>query len=175
MIDLYWGCLAGGIIFAVISLIFGDLLGDIFDGLFDAVSVDGVDFIHPMVIVGAITVFGGSGIILSQYTAMAPLRVVVLSLLSAMLVSILVYFAYVRPMKNSENSTGFSVQDLVGKIGEVVTPIPGNGCGEILIRIGAGNTNQIAASLDEEGLAVGTRVVVAEVKDHVLYVFPYEE
>lgn len=175
MIDLYWGCFTGGILFAVISLIFGDVLSDIFDGIFDAVSFDHADFIHPMVIVGGITVFGGSGILLSQYTRLEPSMVAWLSLLSALIISAVVYFAYVKPMKNSENSTGFSVQDLVGKIGEVVTPVPGNGCGEILIRIGAGNTNQIAASLDGEELSMGTRVVVGEVKDHVLYVFPYEE
>ncbi len=175
MVDLYCGCLAGGIIFALISFIFGDMLGDMFDGIFDAISVDGVDFIHPMVIVGGITVFGGSGILLSQYTPLVPGLVALFSLLSALIMSVLVYFAYVRPMKNSENSIGYSVQDLVGKIGEVVIPVPGNGCGEVLVRIGAGNTNQIAASLDGEGLPMGSRVVVAEVKDHVLYVFPYEE
>jgi len=175
MIDFYWGCFAAGILFAVISLIFGDILGDILDGIFDAISFDQVDFIHPMVIVGGITVFGGSGILLSQYTRLEPSMTVWLSLFNALVISVIVYFAYVKPMKNSENSTGFSVQDLVGKIGEVVTTVPGNGCGEILIRIGAGNTNQIAASLDGEELLTGTRVVVGEVKDHVLYVFPYEE
>lgn len=151
------------------------MLSDVLDGIFDAVSIEGVDFIHPMVIVGGITSFGGTGIVLSQYTAMSPSRVALFSLLSAFIILVIVYFAYVRPMKNSENSTSFSVQDLVGKIGEVVTPVPENGCGEILIRIGAGNTNQIAASLDGEGLSMGSRVVVAEIKDHVLYVFPYEE
>ena len=115
MIDFYWGCFAAGILFAVISLIFGDILGDILDGIFDAISFDQVDFIHPMVIVGGITVFGGSGILLSQYTRLEPSMTVWLSLFNALVISVIVYFAYVKPMKNSENSTGFSVQDLVGK------------------------------------------------------------
>ncbi len=175
MLDLYWGCLSVGIIFAVVSLIFGDMLSDIFDGIFDAISFDSADFIHPMVIVGGITVFGGCGILLSQYTSLTPSLVALFSLFNAFIISAVVHFAYVRPMKNSENSIGFSVQDLVGRIGEVVIPVPENGCGEVLIRIGAGNTNQIAASLDGKVLSMGTRIVVAEVKDHVLYVFPYEE
>lgn len=41
----------------------------------------------------------------------------------------------------------------------------------MLIKIGAGNTNQIAASSDGEDIPAGTRVVVAEIKDGVLYVF----
>jgi len=94
--------------------------------------------------------------------------------MSAVLLSSLVYFAYVKPMKGAESSTGFSVQDLIGKIGEVIVPIPAKGCGEVLIKIGAGNTNQIAASSDGEDIPAASRVVVAEVKEGVLYVFRYD-
>ncbi|MFC4766662.1 hypothetical protein [Effusibacillus consociatus] len=102
MTELYWGCLAGGILFAAITVFFGDVLSGIFDGMFDFLSAD---FLEPMVVIGGITGFGGAGILLSQYTSLTTMAVFVLSFLLAILLAIIVYFGYVKPMKNSENST----------------------------------------------------------------------
>lgn len=179
MVEVYWGCFIGGALFAAVTIIFGDLLGNVFHGMFDgvfgALGGDHLDFFSPMVTVGGLTVFGGAGIMLTRYTPFQTGSVILLSMFIAFLISVLVYFAYVRPMKNAENSTSFSLLDLVGKIGEVNVPIPEKGVGEVIIRIGAGNTNQIAESYDGSVIAVGTRVVVGEIRDGILYVFPYEE
>jgi len=174
VLEFYWTCLIGGVLFAVITVVFGDILGDIFGGFFDSLSMDHLDFLQPMVLVGGITVFGGSGIMLSRYTFLEPIPAAMLSVMIAAAVSILVYFSYVRPMKNSENSSGFSIKDLVGKIGEVTVPIPVGGYGEVVLKVGASNTNQIAATLDQVEIPAGVRVVVGETRDGVLYVFRYE-
>lgn len=174
MLDIYWICFSGGVLFALVTLVFGDILGDIFGGLFDSLSIDHLDFLQPMVLVGGLTIFGGSGIMFNQYTNLDPRLVAALSLMISVILSVLIYFAYVKPMKNSENSTGFSQKDLVGKIGEVSVPIPAKGYGEVIIRIGAGNTNQIAATLDHDEIPAGSRIVVGEVKEGILFVFPYE-
>jgi len=175
MLEVYWICLIGGVIFALISTVFGDLLGDFFDGIFDALSFDSFDFLHPMVLVSGITIFGASGVLLTKYSSMETLVVALLSLIIALALSIVLYFTYVKPMKNSENSIGYSMQDLVGKIGEVTVTIPVGGYGEVLLKVGAGNTNQIAASLEREEIPAGTRVVVGDTKEGVLYVFPYSK
>jgi hypothetical protein len=73
-------------------------------------------------------------------------------------------------MQQSENSTGFSMEDLNGKIGEITIPVPETGYGEVMIRIGGGNTIQIAASFDKEEIPSGARVVVIKSGDGVLYV-----
>jgi membrane protein implicated in regulation of membrane protease activity len=88
----------------------------------------------------------------------------------AVLISLLVYAAYVRPMQNAENSVAFSMNDLIGKIGEIIVPIPAGGYGEVLMKAGAGQTNQIAASFEGDEIETGARVVTVEVKDHTLYV-----
>ncbi len=174
MQTVYWGCFYGGIIFALVTIIFGDILGDIFSGL-DALSFDHLDFLSPMVIVGGITAFGGAGIMLDRFTSLEPLTVSILSLVIAIALSILVYFIYVKPMKNAENSTSFTMSELVGKIGIVTVPVPAHGFGEVLIKIGAGNTNQIACSYDEEEFTQGTRVIVADIKDGVVNVISYQD
>ncbi|MGI5880473.1 MAG: protease [Syntrophomonadaceae bacterium] len=174
MQTVYWGCLYGGIIFALVTIIFGDILGDIFSGL-DSLSFDHLDFLSPMVIVGGITAFGGTGIMLDRLTSLETLIIIILSLIIAIALSVFVYFIYVRPMKNAENSNSYTMSDLVGKIGIVTVPVPKNGFGEVLIRIGAGNTNHIACSCDGEGFTQGTRVIVAEIKDGVVNVFRYQD
>lgn len=174
MLEFYWICLIGGVLFALVTIVFGDILGDIFGGFFDFLSMDHLDFLQPMVLVGGITAFGGSGIMLSQFTALKPLQSAIVAMMISAALSIIVYFSYVKPMKNCENSSGFSIKDLVGKIGEVTVPIPVRGYGEVVLKIGVSNTNQIAANLDQVEIPVGTKVVVMEAKEGILYVFPYE-
>lgn len=171
MVDVYWACLAGGLIFAVVTVILGDLISHAVHGVLDFLSVD---FLQPMTIVGGITAFGGAGVLLTEYTVFSAWLIVLLSVLAALIVAIVVYFVYVKPMSNAENSTGFSIRDLTGKIGEVTVTIPATGYGEVLVRIGAANTNQIAASFEHETIQSGTRVVVVEVKDHTLFVARFD-
>ncbi len=163
MEGLYMACLIGGVVYALISVIFGDLL----DGIFDFLSLD---FLQPMTLVGGITVFGGAGVMLSRYTSLGAWPVGLISLLIAIVAGIAVFFLYVKPMENSENSIGFTMQSLAGALGDVTVPIPAEGYGEVLVKVGAGHTNQIAASFDNKEIPSSARVVVVEVKDSVLYV-----
>ncbi|MCJ8011648.1 protease [Paenibacillus sp. KQZ6P-2] len=172
METIFWSCLAGGILFAVVSVILGDLVSHALDGLLDFLSVD---FLKPMVIASAVTVFGGAGILLTHYTGWGSAVVVLLSVAIAIAISALVYLFYVKPMDNSENSTGYSVRELSGRIGEVTIPIPETGFGEVMIKLGAGNTLHIASSLERRQLSAGTRVVVVDVLDGVLRVTKLDE
>ncbi|MBP1932008.1 NfeD family protein [Ammoniphilus resinae] len=175
MLEIYWGCLIVGVLFAIVSVVFGDFIGQFLDGMLDFLSLEGPDFFHPMVIIGGITAFGGIGILLTEYTFFSFWIILLLSFLIAIFLSILVYFFYVKPMQNAENSTSYSIQELSGKIGEVTIPIPREGYGEVVIKVGLSNTNQIAASFDREEINSGTRVVVVQVKEDTLFVSRFEK
>lgn len=167
METVYLACLIGGILYAVVSVIFGDWLSQAIDGALDFLSVD---FLQPMTIVGGITIFGGAGYLMERYSGLAGPVIVLGAALIAIAGATAVYFLYVKPMENSESSIAFSVASLSGSIGEVLVPIPQNGCGEVLVKVGAGNTNQIAASFDNVPIPSGSRVVVVEVREGILYV-----
>ncbi|KEO82376.1 NfeD family protein [Tumebacillus flagellatus] len=80
-------------------------------------------------------------------------------------------FIYLPSMQRAEVSTGFSMQDLVGKIGEVTVAIPAKGgYGEVLIKVGGSFTNQIAGSFSGEPIPEGERVVIIKAEPHTLYV-----
>jgi membrane protein implicated in regulation of membrane protease activity len=175
MLELYWGCLIFGVIFAIVTVLFGDLLDSTSDGFLQVFSLDHLVWLEPTVVVGGVTILGGTGVLLTRYTKFTDSVVIIFSLLAAAMLSVLVYFVYIKPMKNCENSTGFFIKDLIGKTGEVMIPVPAIGCGEVMIRIGAGNTNQIAASKDKQEIPAGTQIVVVDISDGILYVSYYKE
>lgn len=166
MQEVYLGCLVGGIIFAVITILFGDIIDNILDSF---------DFVDTTVIVTGITIFGGTGILLNTYTSWKTIFVLLLTIIITMLLSTLLFFLYIKPMKSCENSIAFSTKDFIGKVGEVTVPISRKGFGEIILKIGAGNTNQIAASYDEEEYSTGSKVIVTKVNAGTLYVSRYQE
>ncbi|MDF2926809.1 MAG: protease [Paenibacillaceae bacterium] len=171
MEQVFWGCFSFGIIFTFVTVVLGDLLSAGLDGALDFLSLD---FLNPTVFAVGVTVFGGAGIMLTRYTAFAGLFAALAALVIAGVIAYTVGRFYVKPIKKSENSTAYSMVGLSGRIGEVLTGIPVNGFGEVLVKVGAGNTNHVAASFDGNAIQAGTRIVVVEVKNGVLYVSRFE-
>jgi membrane-bound ClpP family serine protease len=172
MESIYWGCLIGGAIFAVVSLVLGDLIDGLLDGAFE---MPGLDFFKPVVLAGSITTFGGAGIMLTRYSSISAISALVLSLLIGIAAAMLVFFAYIKPMRNSDVSIAFSMKELSGKIGEITIPVPEKGFGEVMIRIAAGNTVHTASSFEHRPIAAGARVVVVDVIEGVLRVSEWDE
>jgi len=176
MLAVYWACLIGGILFSVLTVLFGDVLGGDHDipggdgGHFD----HGLDILKPAVIVSAITVFGGAGILLASYSGLPSGMAAGVAVSLGVVVATGIYFLYIRPMRNSETSMGYSMNDLVGLVGEVLTSIPAAGYGEVMLKVGAANICQIAASSDNVAIASGTRIVVVHADRDTLYVTPLE-
>ena len=170
MYEVFWGCLVGGILFGLVSLLFGDGLGDAFDGVLDGLGIDGFDIIHPMTLVSGVTLFGGAGILLTDYSDVGSLSIILLSAIVGILGAILLFFVYVRPMRNTDSSLGFSENDLVGRTAEVSIPIPAEGHGQVEVRFGSQLTYQIAESYDGKPIPTDTRVLVVAVEEGVLSV-----
>jgi membrane protein implicated in regulation of membrane protease activity len=179
MIEVYWACLLGGIIVSLLTFLLGDVFGHGHGGVDAGSGLDhgGLHFgelFHPVVLVGTITTFGGAGIILDKLVGQDGWPEAALAALIALLVSTGLYFLYVKPMRNRENSIGYSMAELPGRVGIVSTAIPGRGCGEVIITIAGTNTCQIASSFDGVAIAEGEQIVVVEVRDHTLYVTPLD-
>ncbi|GGA41420.1 protease [Paenibacillus physcomitrellae] len=172
MEGLYLGCLVGGVLFTLASVLVGDLLGQWLDGMFDFLSVD---FLKPIVLAGGVTGFGGAGILLDRYSGLGRTAELVLAICIALMLCALVYFAYVAPAERSENSTGYSEKELPGQIGEVSIPVPAQGYGEVMVRGVGGNSLHIAASWEHREIAAGVQVVIVDWRDGVVYVSEFDE
>ncbi|GFN29939.1 hypothetical protein PCURB6_01990 [Paenibacillus curdlanolyticus] len=171
---LFLACLIGGALYTTIAVIFGDIIGQALDGAMDFLSFDGPPWLNMSAFAGAVTAFGGAGLLLERYTSLGIVMVVIAALLAGIVAGFIVFFVYIRPMDRSENSIAFSTADLTGLLGEVLVPIPEKGCGEVLIKVSAGVTNQIAASFDGQPIDGGSRVVVVEIQDGTLLVSKVE-
>jgi hypothetical protein len=157
-------CFFIGIVFCLFGLLIGDLFGDLF-------SI-GVQFplFQPISMFVGLTVFGGSGFILNNWTTIPLNGVILYAAIISLMSVIFFYFVVIRPANRTESSTGFHLRDLIGKQGEIWVAIPPNGYGEVLITTAGGNSNHIAGSRLDVTIPEGTKVIVYEVKDQILYV-----
>lgn len=176
MLELYWICLIIGVVFALVTVMLGELIDSALDGLLDFLHLDFGHVLRPLVLIGGLVGFGGAGVVMTQVLFLAQIVVLGISLIIGFIFAVLMYVVFIKPMQKAENTSGFSIRDLIGYPGEVITPIPANGCGEVLLKIGAGHTNQIAESVTQSEIPNGVRIVVVDVgKDGTLYVTPFDE
>ncbi len=176
MTTVYWFCLGGGVAVSALLLILGDMLEaamDALDGALEALDLGGG--FDPLSAVFGVTMFGGAGLVLDTYTGLGQTPEVVIAAAVGLVAAVLLHTVYVKPMKQSENSTGFSVQEYAGKTGELATGVPVGGFGEVVVRMGASTTFQTAASFSGDPIPSGTAVVVVEVdREGVLRVAPLD-
>ena len=108
MLELNWISIFQG------SLIIGAILA-VFVMVFDEVfCFEGP--INFSELVTGITVFGGAGILLSERTNFSMMLIILFAIAIALLVTLAFYYLYLKPMRESENSTAFSIQDLASSI-----------------------------------------------------------
>jgi membrane-bound ClpP family serine protease len=174
MLSVYWICLGLGVAFTFLALVFDGVMDGVLDGL-DA--FDGLDgFLDPLSIVGGVATFGGAGVLLTTYATLSPILTGVFAGIIGLVLSLVMHFAYVKPMKRAENSTGFSMKEYRGKLGEANTAIPATGYGEVLVRMAGSTTFQTAASFEGVEIPRGTPIVVVEVDtEGTLRVAPMHE
>ncbi|MGN7469434.1 NfeD family protein [Brevibacillus sp. SAFN-007a] len=163
---VYMVCLVIGLMYTVFSLLFGDTVSEWLGQLH-------LPLFQPITFVSGLTAFGGAGYILSGFPSLSAWMVFAFAVVIGAGLAVLAHFLWVRPMSRVENSTGYSMAQLGGKLGEVGTTIPAEGLGEVFLPMISGTTYHMAASLEGKTIPQGTRVVVVEVRDHVLYVIPF--
>lgn len=170
-LEVYWWLLWVSLGFAILSLFLGDILDGLIDSLFDNIG----EFLNPLLLFGTLAVVSGSGVLLTKYSSLNALYIFIISLLIGTAAYFLIYNFLVIPMSNAESSTSISVNELEGKIGEVITTIPAKGMGEVFIESTNGSRSETSISFDQKEIKQGTRVVVVEVKDQILHVSELSE
>lgn len=174
MLEWYWGFFIAGLALAIMTILFGEVLDGLLEGALEFLNIGDSGVAHPVSLVGGMTAFGGIGILLTRHTSFGTGAVLAGSLGASVFLIILLHFVYVKPMRKAENSTSYSLRDLVGRFGEVTVGIPADGFGEVLVKAGAGRVNQIASSFDGKEIPNGSRVIIVDVADGVLQVSLYE-
>ncbi|WP_436777331.1 hypothetical protein [Yinghuangia sp. YIM S09857] len=129
---LFLGLGIAGIVLLVLSLVFSGVLEGIFDGLLDGMF-DGL--LSLPVIAGFVSMLGFGGAITLGTTPLGTVGATGVGL-AAGLVTGWAVWRFSRLLINDPATTARRAGDLVGTSGSVVTAIPAEGYGEIVLRRG---------------------------------------
>ncbi|SRR5581483_2852747 len=179
---IYLFCLVVGLAFTVFTTIFGHLFGGGHEGHVDGSGghaeagpdtsdMPGVSALSPTVIASFITAFGAFGIILHEIPATrnplvsAPLSVAA-AFVAATVVLMMLRQLFLRTQSSSESKVG----QLVGAVGNIITPIPENGVGEIAYVQGGSRYTAPAREENGQAVAAGKAVRIVRVIGTQFYV-----
>ncbi|MCY9096331.1 NfeD family protein [Bacillus inaquosorum] len=143
--------------------------GDVFAGL-----SEGIQLLNPTLVLAFFTCFSAGGYIGELTLPLSSLLLAFLScILSIILVTLLHIFVLV-PLSSAEESLAYREADLKGRVGKVITAVPVDGFGEVVIEGIGGTISKSAVSFENQQISYGTTVLVVDVNNGVLSVTPHE-
>jgi membrane-bound ClpP family serine protease len=167
---MYIICFFVGFIYAIFSMLFGN----VFDFEFD-IDGGGLPYFSPITIASFVTVFGGSGLFLSHFVLLPAPIILVISVLVAVMTAAAMLFFVVVPLYKAQKSSAFSDRDMVGRFGEVITPILLMERGEIIYEQGGSRLSAPALSVDKKNIGVGEIIEIVDVISGTFIVKKLEE
>jgi len=153
-VSVFLGLGIAGIVLLALSLIFDGILEGILDGVLDGLF-DGL--LSLPVIAGFLSMLGFGGAIVMGTTDAGPVLAIAAGALAGLVAAWLTWKLSKTLMRDQTTATPRG-EDLVGTSGSVVTPIPADGYGEVLLRL-AGQTVKYSAK-STAPVARGTEIWV---------------
>ncbi len=155
------------VIVGLSSHFFGDHGGDVH---MDVGTDLPITPLSPTVIATFLTGFGGGGLIANSYFQLSLMKGVLAALLTGVLLSCGTFGALTVLFKNTQAGAEYSIDDMVGRVVQIITPIPENGTGEVALV--AKGTRIIGPARTEDGQAIprNSPVEIVRVVGNVYYV-----
>lgn len=135
---------------------------------------DGVPFLNPAVLLAFFTLLSAGGYLLEAATDWSGAAILLAAAAGAFFLDLLLYFFVLLPLASAESSIAYTDESLAGQVAKVITPIPVDGFGEVVIETYGGIISKRAAGYDNEAIEHGRSVLIIEVADGTLYVRDYE-
>lgn len=172
-LTVFLGIAAVGLVFLVISLLFGELFESF--GLHDGsgAGLDGHGFIDSRAVAVFVTAFGGFGAI-GIRSGFGVVPSALLGLASGFLLGGAVAL-FARFLLAQQSTSSVSGLQLVGRTAQVTVTIPAGGVGQISCRVGEERVEKIARSRGGAEVKSGTLVLVEEFTGDSVIVGPGPE
>lgn len=146
-------------------------LSDVLEGIFQFIP-DGV--LNPTLVLSFLTVSSAAAYLFESFTPMNSVLGLIISLLLALVFVTLLHIFVLVPLSSAEASLNYSEEDLKGRIGKVITSIPEDGFGEVILEGTSGTIAKPAKGFDNERIPIDTKVLVIDVKNGVLHVSKHD-
>ncbi|UYZ23322.1 NfeD family protein [Mesobacillus jeotgali] len=163
-IYFYGLVISGGV--TIIYLFFGDAL----EGLTEAIP-----FVNPTLIFSFVAIFTAGGYLGEVFTKLHSIWIAAVSAIIALILVTLLNVFVLIPLSNAEESLVYKESDLRGRIGTVITGIPVDGYGEVMIENISGRISKPAVSFTKTEIPYGKKVLIIDIENGVLQVKLYEE
>ena len=164
-----------GIVYAVIILIGGGL-GEVDVPGIELGGLDGADTnipaLSPVAIASFVTSFGAFGLIALGLFNVSSAWSLAWAAGGALVVAVVAHFAFTYFLIRPQGSSEVRTTDIVGTVGEVITPIPADSVGEVAFVAQGGRVRYPAKSATGTPIARGTTVVIEKLVSGVVVVRP---
>lgn len=144
--------------------------GDGGDGHMDVGTDLPIHPLSPTIIATFLTGFGGGGLLANSYFQLSLGKGVVVAILTGLLLSGGTFGVLTLLFRNTQAGSEFSLVDMVGRIVEIITPIPENGTGEVALIAKGTRVAGPARSTDGKAISRNTPVEIVRVVGSVYYV-----
>ncbi|MBO3638359.1 NfeD family protein [Bacillus subtilis] len=143
--------------------------GDVFAGL-----SEGIPFLNPTLVLSFFTCCSAGGYIGELVLPLSSLLIALLSCILSIMLVVLLHIFVLVPLSSAEESLAYREDDLRGRLGKVITAVPVDGFGEVVIEGIGGTISKSAVSFDNQQISYGTTVLVVDINNGVLSVTPHE-
>jgi membrane protein implicated in regulation of membrane protease activity len=179
---IYLVCLGVGLLFTLLTLIFGHVLGGGHHAHLggsgghaeagaDSSDTPGISLFSPTIITMFVTAFGGYGLVLREIPGLGkPLFSAPLAACGAILTAGVLFYILQKLFRSTQSSSESRISELAGAVGHIITPIPENGVGEIAYV--QGGSRYTAPAREESGAPVpnGAAVKIVRIVGTQFYV-----
>ncbi len=169
---IYSLCFIIGLAYAVCVGLAGHLFGGGADAHMDVGTDLPMSPLSPTVLSTFLTGFGGGGLLANSYLQMSTGKGVLVAVLTGTLLSGAAFATLTVLFRNTQAGSEFTLEEMVGRIVQIITPIPQNGTGEIVLVAKGTRVTGPARSMDGSAIGRNTPVEIVRVVGNVYYVKP---
>ena len=134
-----------------------------------------ISALNPLTIAAFLAWFGGTGYLLSRFSAMRFFAELLLSVLAGMIAAIFIFLFMTRVLISREENLDAADYEMAGVLGRITSSIRAGGTGELVYS--QAGTRRVCGARSEDGKAIakGCEVVVTAYEKGIAYVRPWEE
>lgn len=173
---IYFLCFVLGLGYAIVVGLSGHLFGgDVGDAHMDVGTDLPIAPLSPTVIATFLAGFGGGGMLANSYLQLSLGKGVAVAVLTGLLLSGGTFLVLDLLFKSTQAGSEYSLNDMAGRIVQVITPIPENGTGEVAVIAKGTRICTPARSVDGRAVQRDAAVTIVRVVGNICYVQPADE
>ena len=165
-----------GVIYSVITFLLGGFFDIVHLGGDITAHIDGgggISPLKPITIVSFLTVFGGIGIMGTNY-GINPIITIILASIVGVFISFSIFRFVIVPLSKAQNTSSVYEDKLIGMEAVVISKIMENGFGTIGYVVNGTKYNAPAQHVSKKAVEQGEKVLIYVIKDKIFYVEPLD-